>query len=142
MLSFNDVSSELLGRVEVFKNVTADMIDGGIAGTVNLVTRKPLDNPGVHLSGTIEGNYDDLREEWSPGVSLLGSATVETDGGTLGFQMSYARSKLKSRTDASQVADPCYRLDTFAGDCLRVLTLGSGGFQGDPQFDQSNCGSP
>jgi outer membrane receptor for ferrienterochelin and colicin len=40
-LSFNDVSPELLGRVEVFKNVTADMIEGALSGTVNLVTRKP-----------------------------------------------------------------------------------------------------
>ena len=39
VLSFNDVSPELLGRVEVFKNVTADMIEGGASGTVNLVTR-------------------------------------------------------------------------------------------------------
>ncbi|MBA4165536.1 MAG: TonB-dependent receptor, partial [Erythrobacter sp.] len=54
VLSFNDVSPELLGRVEVFKNVTADMVDGGISGTVNLVTRKPLDNPGFHIAGTIE----------------------------------------------------------------------------------------
>ena len=62
-LSFNDVSPELLGRVEVFKNVTADMIDGGIAGTVNLVTRKPLENPGFHIAGSIEGNYGDLAKE-------------------------------------------------------------------------------
>ncbi|HEY0084672.1 MAG TPA: TonB-dependent receptor plug domain-containing protein, partial [Allosphingosinicella sp.] len=33
-LSFNDVSPELLGRVEVYKNSTADMIEGGISGTV------------------------------------------------------------------------------------------------------------
>jgi hypothetical protein len=29
-----------MGSVEVFKNQTADMIEGGIAGTVNLNTRK------------------------------------------------------------------------------------------------------
>ena len=56
-LSFNDVSPELLGRVEVYKNTTADMLDGGIAGTVNLVTRKPLDTDGVqnrrHVGGQL-----------------------------------------------------------------------------------------
>ena len=52
-LSFNDVSPELLGRVEVFKNNTADMIEGGISGTVNLVTRKPLDTRGSRIAGTI-----------------------------------------------------------------------------------------
>ncbi|HAU22420.1 MAG TPA: TonB-dependent receptor, partial [Erythrobacter sp.] len=61
VLSFNDVSPELLGRVEVFKNVTASMVEGAIAGTVNLVTHKPLDRSGTHLAGSIEANYGDLR---------------------------------------------------------------------------------
>ncbi|MEO1729755.1 MAG: TonB-dependent receptor plug domain-containing protein, partial [Pseudomonadota bacterium] len=138
VLSFNDVSPELLGRVEVFKNVTADMIEGGPSGTVNLVTRKPLDNPGTHLAGTIEANYGDLREEWSPAFSLLGSTTVETDAGTLGVQLSYAQSELRSRTDASQIADPCYRAPSLDGPCIRAVSVGSGGFIGDPNFDASN----
>ena len=138
VLSFNDVSPELLGRVEVFKNVTADMVDGGIAGTVNLVTRKPLDNPGFHIGGTIEGNVGDLAEEWSPGFSVLGSATYENSAGRLGFQFGYATSELVSRTDASQLTDPCYRADTLDGTCIRVIDVGSGGFSGDPNFDESS----
>ncbi|MEL7447230.1 MAG: TonB-dependent receptor plug domain-containing protein, partial [Pseudomonadota bacterium] len=138
VLSFNDVSPELLGRVEVFKNVTADMIEGGPSGTVNLVTRKPLDNPGTRLAGTVGVNYGDLRGEWSPEFSLLGSTTVDTPGGSLGVQLAYAKSELKSRTDASQVADPCYRAATLDVPCLRALSVGSGGFVGDPNFDASN----
>jgi hypothetical protein len=78
----------LLGRVEVFKNLTADMIEGGIAGTVNLVTRKPLDRRGTHIAGTIEANYGDFAEEWSPGGSVLASTTFESDAGTLGLSSS------------------------------------------------------
>ena len=40
-LSFEDVPAELMAGVDVFKNPSADMIEGGIAGTVNLRTRKP-----------------------------------------------------------------------------------------------------
>lgn len=137
-LSFNDVSPELLGRVEVFKNVTADMVDGSISGTVNLVTRKPIDKPGLHLAGTIEANYGDLAKEWTPGFSILGSSTVETDGGTIGFQLGYADSRLVSRTDASQLTDPCYRASALNGPCLRVLSVGSGGFSGAPNFTADN----
>ncbi len=137
-LSFNDVSPELLGRVEVFKNVTADMIEGGPSGTVNLVTRKPLNNPGTRLAGTVGVNYGDLREEASPEFSILGSTTYESPAGSLGFQLAYAYSELKSRTDASQVADPCYRASTLDGPCLRALSVGSGGFVGDPNFDAAN----
>ena len=52
-LSFNDGLPELLGRVEVFKNATADMIEGNISGMVNLVTRKPLNNRGLHIAGAV-----------------------------------------------------------------------------------------
>ncbi|MBW8910975.1 MAG: TonB-dependent receptor plug domain-containing protein, partial [Sphingomonas sp.] len=48
-LNFADVPAELLGSVEVYKNVTAASIEGGLAGTVNLNTRKPFDNKGFHL---------------------------------------------------------------------------------------------
>ncbi len=134
VLNFNEVSPELLGRVEVFKNLTADMVEGGIAGTVNLVTRKPLDRRGTHIAGTLETNVGDLANEWSPGGSVLGSTTFESDYGTLGFQLGYARSELISRTDASQIADPCYRPATLDGACLRVRPVGSGGISGGPNF--------
>ncbi len=138
VLNFNEVSPELLGRVEVFKNLTADMVEGGIAGTVNLVTRKPLDRRGTHISGTVETNVGDLAEQWSPGFSVLGSTTWESNAGTLGFQLGYAKSELVSRTDASQVGDPCYRAANLQGGCLRVRPVGSGGFAGGTNFTPAN----
>jgi TonB-dependent receptor len=137
-LSFNDVSPELLGRVEVYKNTTADMIDGGISGTVNLVTRKPLDNPGFKIAGTIEANYGDLAKEWSPGFSGLVSKTFETGAGTFGIQFGYAQSELVTRTDASQLTDPCYRAATLDATCIRVRPVGSGGYSGTNNFNESN----
>lgn len=137
-LSFNDVSPELLGRVEVFKNNTADMIDGGISGTVNLVTRKPLDKRGFHIAGTVEGNYGDLAKEWSPGFSVLGSNTFETGIGTFGIQLAYAQSELVTRTDASQITDPCYRAPALNAACIRVRPVGSGGFGGGTPLTPSN----
>ena len=138
VLSFNDVSPELLGRVEVYKNVTADMIEGGASGTVNLVTRKPLDTRGTKIAGTIEANYGDLREEWSPAFSLLGSTTVDTDAGSLGIQLGYTHSRLESRTDASQITDPCYRDPDLNGGCFRAQDVNSGGFFGPALADESN----
>ncbi|RZM31905.1 MAG: TonB-dependent receptor, partial [Sphingomonas sp.] len=56
-INFADVPSEMLGSVEVYKNATADLIEGGLAGTVNLNTRKPFDNKGFHIGGGVEANY-------------------------------------------------------------------------------------
>ena len=138
VLSFNDVSPELLGRVEVFKNVTADMIEGSIAGTVNLVSRKPLDRSGTHLAGSVEMNYGDLREEWSPTFNLLGSTVFETDAGRLGLQLGFSKSKLKSRTDASQIGDPCYRNEALDADCIRTAFVNGGGVGTPSPYDASN----
>lgn len=137
-LSFNDVSPELLGGVEVFKNTTADMVDGGISGTVNLITRKPLDELGPRFAGTVEANYGDLAEEVSPAFSGLISHSYETKAGAFGLQLGYAQSELVSRTDASQVTDPCYRDASLTSGCIRVRPVGSGGFSGDQQFNASN----
>lgn len=137
-LSFNDVSPELLGRLEVFKNATADMIDGGISGTVNLVTRKPFDKSGPHIAGTIESNYGDMAKKWSPGFSVLGSNTYETPIGTFGIQLGYAQSELITKTDASQITDPCWRPQSLNSGCIRVLPVGSGGFFGSSNFDSTN----
>ncbi|WP_265587962.1 TonB-dependent receptor [Sphingomicrobium arenosum] len=142
-LGFNDVSPELLGRVEVYKNLTADMVEGGISGTVNLVTRKPLDNPGFKLAGTVEANVGDLAEEWSPGFSLLAANTWDFEAGTIGLQVAYAQQELVTRTDASQITDPCYRDPDLGADdlCYRTIDAGSGGLSGDPlgpdEFDPS-----
>ncbi|MGB3166010.1 MAG: TonB-dependent receptor [Alteraurantiacibacter sp.] len=137
-LDFNDVSPELLGRIEVFKNTTADMIEGGISGTINLVTRKPLDENGFNIAGTIEANVGDLAEEWSPGFSILASNTFDTGIGTFGLQLAYAQQELVTRTDASQITDPCYRPgDLFSGGCIRARDVGSGGFGGG-NFDETN----
>lgn len=138
VLSFNDVSPELLGRIEVFKNVTADMIDGSIAGTVNLVTRKPLDNPGFHIAGSVEANWGDMAKEWSPGYSGIISKTFETPGGSLlGLQFGYAKSELVSRTDASGLQDPCYRDAGLATPCIRTQDVSSAGY-GEVNFDETN----
>ncbi|MEM9401361.1 MAG: TonB-dependent receptor [Pseudomonadota bacterium] len=140
VLSFNDVSPELLGGVLVYKNATASMIDGGIAGTVDLQTRKPLDTDGMRFAASTEYNYGDIAEEGSPTVSFLGSNKWETDQGRIGLQLGFAQSELNTRSNASQVTDPCYRdaatLDSTG--CIRVAPVDSGGVGGDTNFTADN----
>jgi len=103
-LGFSDVPAELLGSVVVAKNLTAEMIEGGLAGTVNLNTRKPFDNYGTHFGFTAEANYSDFAEEWSPNLSGLFSTTFDLPGGgTLGFLAGASYSQVKSRADGLQV---------------------------------------
>ncbi|MGI4730731.1 MAG: TonB-dependent receptor [Janthinobacterium lividum] len=104
-LNFADVPTELLGSVEVYKNVTAASIEGGLAGTVNLNTRKPFDNKGLHIGADAEGSYGDFEKKWSPTGSLLVSDTWNTNVGTFGLLGDVSYSRVRSRADGIQVTN-------------------------------------
>jgi iron complex outermembrane recepter protein len=61
-VSFQELASELVASVDVFKGYTADMTEGGIGGTVSIKTRKPLDlrKPLLSVTGSLQ--YLDLTE--------------------------------------------------------------------------------
>ncbi len=104
-LNFADVPAELLGSVVISKNATAETIEGGLAGTVNLNTRKPFDNNGLKFAFSAEANYGDFRKEWTPTLSGLISNTWDTDKGRFGLLLSGSYSEIKSRADGLQVAN-------------------------------------
>ena len=106
-LNFADVPSELLGSVIISKNATANMIEGGLAGTVNLNTRKPFDSNSddLKIALSAEANYGDFRKEWTPTFSGLLSKSWTTDAGRFGLLISGAYSQIKSRADGLQIAN-------------------------------------
>ena len=104
-INFNDVPAELLGSVAVYKNATAEMIEGGLSGTVDLHTRLPFDQRGFHISFDAEMNYGDFAERWAPTGSLLVSDTWDTSIGRIGLLADVSYSRLYSRADGIQVAN-------------------------------------
>ncbi len=112
-LSFEDVPSELMAGVDVYKNPSADMIEGGIAGTVNLRTRKPFDSPGLVFGATASLNYGDFAEETKPQASMLISNRWDTGIGEMGLLLNAAYSELATRTDSIQFGRP-FRRDATA----------------------------
>jgi TonB-dependent receptor len=118
-LSFSDVPSELLGGVDVFKSPSADMVEGGISGTVNLRTRVPFDQEKrLVLAGSGEFNYGDFREGRSPGLSILASNRWNTPVGEIGLLGSFSRSKLKFRSDGLQISNYGARTLYTSGDVI------------------------
>ena len=102
-LSFQDVSPELMGGVDVYKNQTADMIEGGIGGTISLRTRKPFDSQERVMAFNADYSYGSLAEKGSPTFSGLFSDQWELDsGGRFGFLANFARSKLYGQSHGIQ----------------------------------------
>ena len=100
-LSFEDVPPELLAGLDVFKNPSAEQIEGGVGGLVNLRTAKPLDFPGARISGTVQGIWGDLsRGNVKPAASLLLSNRWNTGIGDIGVLADIAYAEVSQRTDA------------------------------------------
>ena len=113
-INFQDVPAELLGSVEVIKETTADRIEGGLSGTINMNLRLPFDNNGFHLGYDLEANYGDFAKKWSPVGSLLISNTWETPIGKIGILGAGSYSRLYSRADGVQISNFQTRDGSFA----------------------------
>ncbi|MEM9057947.1 MAG: TonB-dependent receptor, partial [Pseudomonadota bacterium] len=99
-LTFQDIPPELMGSVKIFKNQTADMIEGGISGTIDLNTRKPFDSPDRVLAFSAQSNTGDIADEASFGGALLYSDRHETGSGAeWGWLLSYSNTELDFRSD-------------------------------------------
>ena len=119
-LSFDDVPAELMAGVDVYKNPSAELIEGGVGGTVNLRTRLPFDQSGPLVGYSVDGTYGDLAKSWKPSGSLLLSDRWETKVGQLGLLVDFSDSNFESRTDTFSV-DPYYtRTDLVAGKTVYV----------------------
>jgi TonB-dependent receptor len=104
-LSFADVAPELMSGVDVFKSPSANMIEGGLSGIVNLRTRVPFDDDGRVIAGSLEYSYGDFAEEGTPTYSALYSDRWDTGIGEFGLLLNYVDSQLISRSDGTQASN-------------------------------------
>jgi TonB-dependent receptor len=108
-LDWSAVPPELIGGVDVYKNQSADLIEGGIGGSINLRTLEPFDRQGATAIIVADTTYTDLREEWSPGFSGVFGNNYDTDSGKFGVIASYSTSDLASDINGYQSGAPTPR---------------------------------
>lgn len=77
--AFTSLSSDFVSRVEVQKTPTADVIDGGIAATVNVHVARPLDAGRNRTALVAEVIYESNPEEISPHLAFY-TSQVLADG--------------------------------------------------------------
>ena len=72
-LNYALLAPQIVGRVEVYKSPEARIDEGSIGGTVDVITRRPLDLASGTLSGAASWLYNDRSEEGDLQLSVLGS---------------------------------------------------------------------
>ena len=121
-LSLEDVPSELLAGVDVYKNPSAELIEGGIGGLVNLRTRMPFDFSGAKFSGSIGGNRYDLAKKTKPLGSAMISDRWDTSIGQIGLLYNIAYQEAAFRQDDVSIQPFYERTDIpgYTGQSVRV----------------------
>jgi TonB-dependent receptor len=120
-LNFEDVPPELMAGVDVYKNPSAEQIEGSIGGLVNLRTFLPFDFKGRKTSISLQDTYSELKKgKPQKSGSAMYSNRWKTGFGEVGALLDLAYSESGTRTDAFQV-EPYYpRTDIVSGKTVWV----------------------
>jgi iron complex outermembrane receptor protein len=101
-VSFSLLPSELVSQVIIRKSATADLVEGGVAGAVDIITRKPLQfTRQVTLEGAVGAVYADLPKEWDPQFNAL--INWKNDAGTMGVMGQAFYEKRHLRRDGQEI---------------------------------------
>lgn len=92
--SLTDIPAELIKAVTVYKTRTADQVEGGVAGTVNVELRRPLDleKNKLVVAGSYRAKFGDGDSTYSPYYSALVGKNFDTGLGEMGFLLNGAYS--------------------------------------------------
>jgi iron complex outermembrane receptor protein len=92
---FQNMPAESLAGVDVYKTSSADQIEGGIAGLIDVRTHRPFDFAGFELAGSATDQYDSIVDSHNPVVNALVSDRWQTGAGELGalVNVSYSRER-------------------------------------------------
>ena len=119
-LSWADIPPELMAGVDVYKNPSAEQIEGSIASIINLRTALPFDFKGLKFAVSGKLTSAKLRGGTAPDASMLVSNRWNTDVGQFGALIDLAHSENKTRSDAMQSALNFPRTDVVNGKTVWV----------------------
>ncbi|MBB6095421.1 TonB-dependent receptor [Povalibacter uvarum] len=99
-IALADVPANLINRVDVFKTRSADLIEAGIAGVIDIQTQRPFNFPESKVSLSVRGIYQEQSEELDPNVSALFSDRWTTGIGEVGalLNVSYAQTNYRGQS--------------------------------------------
>jgi TonB-dependent receptor len=119
-----------VAALEVFKSLTAEQIEGNLAGSINVRSRRPFDFKGFELAGSVNGTYADLAKDVAWNGNLLVSNRWDVgDGGELGALLNVSYTELTYQDHVRfnsgdffginpSAANPAVFCDNFDQGCL------------------------
>jgi iron complex outermembrane receptor protein len=100
--SYSLLPSEIVGQVIVHKTPTADQIEGGVSGSVDVITRKPLDfRQPLSFEGSVQAVHSTLAKKTDPQFSAL--VNWKSADNTFGVMLQGFSEKRSLRRDGQEL---------------------------------------
>ncbi|HEY2978389.1 MAG TPA: TonB-dependent receptor, partial [Burkholderiaceae bacterium] len=101
-VSYSLLPSELVESVVVHKTSEASLVEGGVTGSVNIVTRRPLGfKQQLTLEASVGAVYSSLPSKTDPQLSVLGN--WKNDANTAGVLVQLFSEKRHLRRDGQEI---------------------------------------
>ncbi len=123
---FANLASEGVSGVEIFKTAVAKHPTGGIGSTINILTARPFQNPGLQASVGLKGVYDDSDhdgDDLTPEISGIYSNT--TDDGKFGISLTGSYQERDNGFSSAETSSGWYTIKGLDGDWGSLPTDGS-----------------
>jgi TonB-dependent receptor len=102
-LDWSEISSDLIAGVDVYKNPSAEMIEGALSGIVDLRSRKPFDQKGQLIALSTDVSYGDfLKKKFWSGNMLYSNRWTAPGGAEVGILFAASINNKGTRTNTLQ----------------------------------------
>ena len=91
--ALQDIPAELIAGVDVYKTSTPDLVEGGVAGLIDVRLRRPFDFAGSQVAASGRAVYSDQSKKWGYIGSGLVSQRWDTGIGEMGLLLAASYKK-------------------------------------------------
>ena len=96
-VALQDFPAGGISAIEAFKTSSANLVEPGIAGLINVRSRRPFDFEGFEVAGSIWAVYPDQSRDIEPNAQLLLSNRWDTGIGEIGALINFSYTRLHYR---------------------------------------------
>ncbi len=96
-VALQDFPAGGISAIDVFKTSSADLVEPGIAGLINVRSRRPFDFEDSEIAGSVWGVYPDKSRDLEPNAQLLLSDRWDVGDGEIGALVNFSYTRLHYR---------------------------------------------
>ncbi len=104
-VALQDFPAGAIAAVEVFKTSSANIVEAGLAGLINVRSRRPFDFKGREIAGSIWGVYPLVSRDLTPNAQLLLTDRWKLGDGEIGALINFSYTKLHYRDSTRRNTD-------------------------------------